>query len=75
LLTLYNKYNNRLSEKRAKSTSDYLLSRGIDSNRIESAIGYGETQLLNKCANKVKCTDAQHQENRRSYFKIVNCDK
>jgi outer membrane protein OmpA-like peptidoglycan-associated protein len=69
------KYNNRLSEKRAKSTSDYLLSRGIDSNRIESAIGYGETQLLNKCANKVKCTDAQHQENRRSYFKIVNCDK
>lgn len=69
------RYNNKLSERRALSTRDYLLSRGIKLNRIESAIGYGETQLLNNCENNVKCIEAKHQENRRSYFKIVNCDK
>jgi outer membrane protein OmpA-like peptidoglycan-associated protein len=69
------RYNNKLSDRRAKSTRDYLLSRGIEPNRIESAIGYGETQLLNKCGNGVRCSEAKHQENRRSYFKIVNCNK
>lgn len=69
------RYNIKLSDRRAKSTRDYLLSRGINSNRIESAIGFGETQLLNKCSNGVKCSETKHQKNRRSYFKIVNCDK
>jgi outer membrane protein OmpA-like peptidoglycan-associated protein len=64
-------YNLKLSDRRAKSTRDYILSRGIDSNRILSAIGYGETQLLNKCANRVKCSEVEHQLNRRSYFYIV----
>ena len=66
------KYNMKLSDRRAKSTRDYLISRGINANRIQSAIGYGETQLLNKCANRVKCTEEEHQINRRSYFYIVN---
>lgn len=66
------KYNMKLSDRRAKSTRDYIISRGIDSSRIESAIGYGESQLLNKCANGVKCTEEEHQLNRRSYFYIVN---
>ncbi len=65
------RYNMKLSDRRAKSTRDYLLSRGVDPNRIASAIGYGETQLLNKCANRVKCTDQEHQLNRRSYFYIL----
>lgn len=65
------KFNMRLSDKRAKSTRDYILSRGISPNRIESAIGFGETQLLNKCKNGVKCTAEEHQLNRRSYFYIV----
>ncbi len=65
------KYNMKLSQRRAESTKDYLISRGIDSSRIESAIGYGETQLLNKCANGVKCSKEEHQVNRRSYFYIV----
>ena len=64
-------YNMKLSDRRAKSTRDYIISRGIDASRIESAIGYGETQLLNKCANKVKCTEVEHQLNRRSYFYIL----
>lgn len=66
------KYNMKLSDRRAKSTRDYIVSRGIAAERLESAIGYGETQLLNKCSNGVKCTKAEHQLNRRSYFYILN---
>ncbi|WP_299364145.1 OmpA family protein [Winogradskyella sp.] len=66
------RYNMKLSDRRAKSTRDYIISRGINASRIESAIGYGESQLLNKCANGVKCTAEEHQLNRRSYFYIVN---
>jgi outer membrane protein OmpA-like peptidoglycan-associated protein/tetratricopeptide (TPR) repeat protein len=65
------KYNEKLSDRRAKSTMEYIMSRGIAANRIESAIGYGESQLLNKCANRVKCTKEEHQLNRRSYFYIL----
>lgn len=66
-------YNKILSEKRAEATRDYIISRGIKSERIESAIGYGEEQLLNNCddENKYKCSREEHQKNRRSYFYIV----
>jgi outer membrane protein OmpA-like peptidoglycan-associated protein/tetratricopeptide (TPR) repeat protein len=66
------RYNMKLSERRAKSTRDYLLSRDIAPERIESAIGYGESQLVNECSNGVKCTKEQHQENRRSKFIIIS---
>ncbi|WP_458626932.1 OmpA family protein [Winogradskyella sp. PC D3.3] len=69
------KYNMKLSDRRAKSTRDYILSRGISANRIESAIGYGETQLLNDCGNNSKCSEEEHQLNRRSYFYILDRDK
>lgn len=67
-------YNRLLSDRRAKSTRDYILSRGIAPERIESAIGYGEDQLLNHCndANQKKCTEEEHQLNRRSYFYILS---
>ncbi|WP_435261471.1 OmpA family protein [Tenacibaculum sp. nBUS_03] len=63
-------YNRILSDKRAKSTRDYIISRGIPSSRIESAIGYGEDQLLNDCKEgwKSKCGEEDHQKNRRSIF-------
>lgn len=64
-------YNKYLSDKRAKSTRDYLLSQGISPDRIQSAIGYGEERLLNGCDGTVRCTPAQHQINRRSEFIIV----
>lgn len=65
-------YNKLLSDKRAKSTRDYILSRGISPKRIKSAVGYGEEQLLNNCndLNQKKCTEQEHQQNRRSYFYI-----
>ena len=64
-------YNLELSDRRAKATRDYIISQGIAPERIESAIGYGETQLINECSNGIRCTDAQHQLNRRSEFIIV----
>ncbi|MDC1161970.1 OmpA family protein [Tenacibaculum sp.] len=66
-------YNRTLSDSRAKSTRDYIVSRGIASDRIESAIGYGEDQLLNRCNDKRRdeCSEEEHQLNRRSYFYIV----
>ncbi len=65
-------YNMALSDRRAKSTRDYIISQGIESSRIASAIGYGESQLVNECTNGVKCTKEEHQKNRRSRFIIVN---
>jgi outer membrane protein OmpA-like peptidoglycan-associated protein len=66
---IYNKY---LSDKRAKSTRDYIVAQGIDASRIQSAIGYGEEQLLNECDGSVRCTEKQHYLNRRSEFIIVD---
>lgn len=63
-------YNMNLSNKRAKATINYLISKGIDKNRLTGK-GYGETQLINKCKNGVKCTESMHQANRRSEFVIV----
>ncbi|MFH6996786.1 OmpA family protein [Flavobacterium sp. FlaQc-57] len=64
-------YNLKLSDNRAKSTRDYIVSQGIDASRIESAIGYGESRLINKCKNGVKCTEEEHLLNRRSDFIII----
>ncbi|SFS54727.1 OmpA family protein [Lutibacter maritimus] len=64
-------YNIDLSNRRAKSTYEYIISRGIDPARITKYEGFGETQLVNKCSNGVKCTEAEHQLNRRTEFIIV----
>ena len=63
-------YNLSLSEKRASSTINYITSKGISSNRLVGK-GYGETQLVNKCSNGIKCTQAEHQLNRRTEFVII----
>lgn len=63
-------YNLWLSDRRAKRTVSYIISKGIEENRI-SGIGYGETELINRCANGVICSDKDHQLNRRSEFIIV----
>jgi outer membrane protein OmpA-like peptidoglycan-associated protein/translation initiation factor IF-1 len=63
-------YNLDLTNKRAESSINYIISKGIDSKRI-SGRGYGETELLNKCSNGVKCTDAEHEQNRRMEFIVI----
>jgi outer membrane protein OmpA-like peptidoglycan-associated protein len=59
-------YNNKLSQNRAQSAVDYIISKGIDAGRI-TAKGYGETQLVVKNAK----TEEEHQRNRRTEFKIL----
>nr|WP_298998574.1 OmpA family protein [uncultured Allomuricauda sp.] len=65
------KYNELLSERRAKSTMEWLIGKGIDGSRLSSK-GYGESQLQNECSNGVKCSEKEHQLNRRSMFIIKN---
>lgn len=63
------KQNMILSEKRAKFAYEYIVSKGIDANRL-SYTGYGESKLLNRCGNNVKCSEQEHAENRRTEFDI-----
>ncbi|MCK7555985.1 OmpA family protein [Chitinophaga sedimenti] len=63
-------YNLRLSQQRAESIVTYLVSKGIDRARL-NPVGYGETRLLNKCANGVTCTEEEHQQNRRAEFWVT----
>lgn len=63
-----NAYNMPLSDKRAQSTVQYVISKGIAADRI-SGEGFGSTKPAVNCG--ADCTDAQHQQNRRSEFIIV----
>jgi outer membrane protein OmpA-like peptidoglycan-associated protein/tetratricopeptide (TPR) repeat protein len=62
--------NLRLSDKRAKASADYIVSQGIDRLRITGK-GYGETTILNRCGDGVKCSEDEHQQNRRTEFTIT----
>lgn len=63
------KYNERLSDRRAESAVEYIISRGIAKGRI-TANGYGEYKLVNKCADGINCSEEEHQQNRRTEIKI-----
>lgn len=63
-------YNMTLSQRRADAAVQYLVSRGIAKERLE-AKGYGETRLVNHCANGVSCTIDEHQANRRTEIEIL----
>lgn len=63
-------YNQKLSERRAKSALEYLSGKGIDKSRM-SSVGFGESQLVNECADGVECPEEKHQENRRTVFEIT----
>lgn len=63
-------YNLALSDRRAKASANFLISKGIAANRIVGK-GYGETLLLNKCDDGIECTEEEHQINRRTEFKIL----
>ncbi len=63
-------YNLWLSQKRAEATTAYMVSKGISADRLEEQ-GYGETKLINSCANGVRCKGKDHELNRRSEFIIL----
>lgn len=68
-------YNEKLSDRRAKSTRQYLIDNGIAAERL-TAKGYGESQLVNDCGceptNESSCSEEEHQLNRRSEFIITS---
>lgn len=62
--------NHNLSRKRAMSIKAFLVYKGVASDRLR-AKAYGETQLLNTCANGVECTQEEHIENDRIEIKVI----
>lgn len=64
-------YNMKLSRKRAKAAVEYMVSKGIDADRMAYK-GYGETTLLNDCGNGNDCSDEEHEQNRRTEFKVID---
>lgn len=62
-------YNEELSQRRAQSVVDYLISKGVPSSTLR-ARGYGESKLTNRCANGMDCSEDEHQENRRTTFRV-----
>jgi len=62
-------FNLGLSRRRAQAAVDYLVAKGIARTRL-SAVGYGETRLINHCADNVPCGEEDHKVNRRTEFKI-----
>ncbi len=63
-------FNLKLSDDRAKASAQYIIEQGMEESRIIGK-GYGETRLINKCDDGVKCSDEEHALNRRTEFKIV----
>ena len=63
-------YNQKLSQRRAESAVKYLTKKGIDKSRM-TAKGYGETMLTNQCTDGAACSEAEHQANRRTEFKVT----
>jgi outer membrane protein OmpA-like peptidoglycan-associated protein len=61
-------YNEKLSERRANVVKEYLIKRGVETNRLDYQ-WYGETQSIHDC-NTVTCTEAMHQLNRRTELKV-----
>ena len=67
-------FNLTLSQKRAKSARDYIISKGVSADRIYKAEGFGETKLKNNCTNGLPCSEFMHQLNRRSEFIIIKME-
>lgn len=68
-----NTYNYDLSQRRAQACVDYLVSKGVPKKSI-IAKGYGETRLVNRCRDGVKCSEDEHQENRRTEAEILEVE-
>lgn len=67
------RYNQKLSQRRSENAVDYIRSRGIANTRI-NGVGYGESKIRNRCVDGVRCSEAEHQENRRTEIVVTNVD-
>lgn len=64
------KYNEKLSQRRADAVESYLLGLGVNPGQIQS-VGAGEYELRNHCSNETPCSEVLHQENRRTEFRVI----
>ena len=67
---LVEKHTTTASKEEHPQRYKYLVEKGISGSCLE-ATGYGESQLLNECADGVECTEEQHAVNRRTEFKVI----
>ncbi len=67
--------NLRLSQNRADAIKTYLMDKGVAADNIVSAKGFGEENLVNKCADGVYCLDFLHKQNDRSLIVVTNADE
>lgn len=69
----YDRYNQKLSDRRARSAAKFLTSRGVEARQV-IPVGKGETELKNECADGVPCSEPKHEQNRRTEFVIVHVE-
>ncbi len=62
--------NLELSKKRAQAALEYLVKKGVETSRLKST-GKGETNILNRCANGINCSEKEQELNRRTEFKFI----
>ncbi len=67
------KNNMKLSQCYVNTVKKYMVSKGVNPKRIVVE-AYGETNLVNRCADGVACTEEEHAQNRRVEFKIIRFD-
>ncbi|MFD2587572.1 OmpA family protein [Croceitalea marina] len=64
-------YNDGLSQRRAKSTYDYLIANGVPKHHILSFKGYGKRKPINECTSKEDCSPEELELNRRTEFPVI----
>jgi len=64
-------YNRHLSQRRADAIVNWLVKKGVSRSRL-IAKGYGEERLVNSCQDGVTCTENEHQNNRRTEFRVTD---
>ncbi|MEM1122114.1 MAG: OmpA family protein, partial [Bacteroidota bacterium] len=69
------RYNKQLSSKRAQAAVEYIIAKGSISPTRISSKGYGESELVNDCTDGKKCSEAQHQDNRRTELKVIGFER
>lgn len=66
--------NLSLSQRRANQVVDFLVDKGVARARMRG-VGKGESEPVNSCGDGVQCTEAEHQRNRRTEFKILSIER
>ncbi|MET1260964.1 OmpA family protein [Flagellimonas sp. DF-77] len=64
-------YNDELSERRAKSTYEYLIANGVPKHHILSYKGFGKRKPINECTSKQDCSPEELELNRRTEFPVI----